>query len=129
MKAINLYIDLARINDEKTISWVSLVEYVLVLFDLGQDHRVGDLLDFLIFEGGKELMFRKAFEGKLDLLFLKFIPQDGYIFWNVICDHGWFATRINEFRFSLSQSESVRLFSLLGRCHLTTHFFMSWITL
>ena len=80
MNFINLDINLAGINDEKTISWVSLVEDVLVLFGFGQDHRFGDLLELLIFESGEELVFRKAFEGKLDFLFLKFIPQDGYIF-------------------------------------------------
>ncbi len=74
MYIIDLNIDLTSINDEKTVSGITLSKYIITFFSFSKDHWFGDLLDFLIFKGGEKLVFRETFKSKLYLLFLQIIP-------------------------------------------------------
>lgn len=102
MHIIDFHIDFTRINDEKAVSRISLKKDILSFLCLCKNHWFGNFLNLLIFESGEELMLRKVFWGKFDLLFLKFIPQDGNIFWNLISDRGRFSSGVDEFGFTIS---------------------------
>lgn len=70
---INLNDYLTSVNDEKTVSGITLSEHIITLFGFSKDHWFGYFLDFLVFEGGKKLMLRETFECKLDLLLFQFV--------------------------------------------------------